>query len=142
MGFHPLCRRLAGLTVALAVGGNALAQEAACPLPDQKPTLVVQMFFGQSIRNRGPVTKKEWNAFLRQTVTPRFPDGFTVYDAYGQWLDTEKHIVTRENSKVIQIATANTEPVRAGIAEISDAYRKRFRQQAVAIVSTAGCASF
>lgn len=104
--------------------------------------LVVQMFFGQSIKNRGPVTKQEWNSFLRQTVTPHFPDGFTVYDAYGQWQDRDTHRVTRENAKVIQIAVENTAEVRDGIAAISDTYRKRFQQQSVAILSNTTCAVF
>ena len=30
-----------------------------------------------------------WDAFLADTVTPRFPDGLTVLDARGQWRDSE-----------------------------------------------------
>jgi len=142
---HTFCmigRALAGLAVAAAMAKNGMAQESSCPLPGQKPTLVVQLFFGQSIKNRGPVTQKEWNAFLKRTVTPRFPDGFTVYDAYGQWRDSETHHVTREKSKVIVIATADTAPVRANITDVSDAYRKLFHQQSVAIVTNSGCSAF
>ncbi len=146
MGIQKICRMitsgLAGLALTITVCAHALAQDLSCPLPGQKPTLVVQLFFGQSIANRGPVTQKEWNSFLLHTVTPRFPDGFTVYNAYGQWLNPDTHHVTRENSKVIVILTANTAPVRASITELSDAYRTQFRQQSVAIVTNPGCSAF
>ena len=133
---------LVGSVLAITVGTNALAQDLSCPLPSQKPTLMIQLFFGQSIKNRGPVTKREWNSFLLHTVTPRFPDGFTVYDAYGQWLNPDTHNVTRENSKVIVIAAADTAPVRANISEVSDVYRKLFLQQSVAIVTNSACSAF
>jgi hypothetical protein len=128
------------LVVAIAVGRNAAAEESSCPLENQQPMLIVQMFFGQSIRNRGPVTVKEWNSFLRQTVTPRFPDGFTVYDGYGQWLDTKTHAVVREKAKVVVIATQ--EMARKSLLEIAETYRKQFDQQSVGIVTNSGCGAF
>jgi hypothetical protein len=131
-----------GLAVALTVAQNARAQDAACPLTGQKPAMVVQMFFGQSIRNRGPVTRKEWDAFLRSTVTPHFPDGFTVYDGYGQWMNPDTHVVAREKSKVIVIATEDTPQVRDGINDVAAVYRKRFRQQAVGVLTNPGCIAF
>jgi hypothetical protein len=139
---HRATPAIIGLAVALTAAQNAAAQDAACPLSGQKPTLVVQMFFGQSIRNRGPVTKKEWDAFLRSTVTPHFPDGFTVYDGYGQWMNPDTRIVARENSKVIVIATEDMPEVRDGINDVAAVYRKRFHQQAVGVLTNPGCIAF
>src|SRR5579859_7816296 len=31
------------------------------------------------------VTETGWRAFLDKEVTPRFPDGLSVFDVYGQW---------------------------------------------------------
>jgi len=31
------------------------------------------------------VSEAEWRAFLDREVTPRFPSGLSVIDAYGQW---------------------------------------------------------
>jgi hypothetical protein len=135
-------KALAALLATAIFCTTAAADEAPCPLPGQAPALLVQMYFGQSIANRGPVTRKEWDDFLRHTVTPRFPDGFTVYDAYGQWQDRETHQIARERSKVIEVATENTESVRESITTISDAYRKRFHQQSVAIFSHLACVAF
>jgi hypothetical protein len=36
-------------------------------------------------------------------VTPRFPDGLTVYETTGQWRDPATKAVTRERSRVLRI---------------------------------------
>jgi hypothetical protein len=120
----------------------AAAQEPSCPLAGEKPMLVTQLFFGLSIRGRGPLTPREWTEFLRQDVAPRFPDGFTVYEAEGQWLNPATHSVVRERSKVMIIAAEDTTEVRAKITEVSDLYRKAFHQQAVGVITRRECAAF
>src|SRR5690606_40856485 len=35
------------------------------------------------------ISDAQWEAFLDKEVTPRFPDGLTVFDAYGQ--GSEEH---------------------------------------------------
>ena len=37
-------------------------------------------------RQKGSVSELEWQIFLRDEVTKRFPDGLTVWEAEGQWL--------------------------------------------------------
>ena len=44
-----------------------------------------QLFFGRSNAGGEVVSDETWAAFLADTVTPRFPDGFTVVDGAGQW---------------------------------------------------------
>lgn len=126
----------------MLISPASMADETTCPLPGQTRALMVQMFFGLSIAHRGPVTTSEWNGFLRQTVTPRFPDGFTVYDAYGQWQDRDSKRITRERSRVIEVALEDTQAAHEGIAAIAETYRKRFRQQSVGIVSHMACVAF
>jgi Asp-tRNA(Asn)/Glu-tRNA(Gln) amidotransferase A subunit family amidase len=126
--------RLALALFALAMPQPALA--APCPLPGQKPMLLVKMYFGQGSDARA------WDRFLADTVTPRFPDGFTVYDARGQWMDPKTHRLTREASKVIEIAAPDTSMVRARVGDIARDYRAKFKQQSVGIVTTAACAAF
>jgi hypothetical protein len=130
------------LLLAVAYAGALRAQEVACPFPDQKPMLVVQMFFGRSIPHRQPVTATEWNDFLKHTVTPRFPDGFTVYDAYGQWLSPQSHAVSRDPTKVMVVATTDTAEVRGKVAEISEKYRQLFHQESVGVISLTECGAF
>ena len=126
--------RLAVAVLALMMPLPALA--APCPLPGQKPMLLVKLYFGQSGDARA------WDRFLAGTVTPRFPDGFTVYDARGQWTDPQTKRLAREATKVIEIAAPDTPQVRAGLADIARDYRQKFRQHSVGIVTSASCATF
>lgn len=130
------------LLLALALEQGAHAQSGSCPLPQQTPTLVIELFFGQRIPGGGAVTSKEWRSFLARTVTPRFPDGFTVYDAYGQWRQPGTRSITRERSKVVVIVAADTPEVRAGIAQVTAEYRTLFHQHSVGVVTSPGCAAF
>jgi len=135
-------RALAIALIVLATPQLSAAQEPSCPLANEKPMLVTQLFFGLSVKGRGPVTRREWTAFVRQNVTPRFPAGFTVYEAEGQWLDPVSHAAVRENSKVMIIAAEDTAEVRTKIAEVSDLYRKAFHQQSVGVITRRECAAF
>jgi hypothetical protein len=131
------------LCVMLLAGAiDANAQAESCPLAGQKPMIVVQLFFGLSVPHRGPVTAKEWSSFLRQTVTPRFPDGFTVYDAYGQSRNPVTGSVGREKTKVVLVAIDDTLPARAKIAEVADQYRDTFHQRSVGILTNPSCGAF
>jgi len=135
-------RALAIALIVLATPQISAAQELSCPLANEKPMLVTQLFFGLSVKGRGPVTRREWTAFVRQNVAPRFPAGFTVYAAEGQWLDPVSHAAVRENSKIMIIAAEDTAEVRTKIAEVSDLYRKAFHQQSVGVITRRECAAF
>jgi hypothetical protein len=56
-----------------------------CLLPEEQRMLVAELFFSRSIKGRGPLSDAEWTEFAAQTITPNFPDGFTVFDGEGQW---------------------------------------------------------
>lgn len=130
------------LCVMLAGAPPARAEAAACPFAGQHPMLIVQLFFGQSIKGRGPVTAREWQSFVARTVTPNLSSGFTVYDAYGQWLDQATHATGRERTKVIEVAAEDTPAMRARIGAVTDAYIARFHQRSVGIVTNEGCGGF
>ena len=40
------------------------------------------------ITGGGEVSEAEFQKFLDREITPRFPDGLTVYEADGQFLDS------------------------------------------------------
>ena len=48
------------------------------------PQVRTTLYFGLA-RPKGAVTELEWQIFLRDEVTRRFPDGLTVWEAEGQW---------------------------------------------------------
>ena len=120
----------------------AMAQAPACPFPGQSPMLVVQLFFGQSIQDRGLISRRAWERFVADTITPALPAGFTIADARGQWQDPATHVIGREPTELVVVAAPDSPAFRAGIAAIVDAYRRRFDQRAVGIVSTPGCGMF
>jgi hypothetical protein len=122
------------LAVLVLVSPPAFA--APCPLPGQKPMLLAKMYFGQNRDARA------WENFLARTVTARFPAGLTVYEAQGQWTDPKTGHLTRERSRVVEIATPDTAAVRANIVEIARLYRRDFRQQSVGVVTQQVCAQF
>jgi len=124
----------------LILAAPARAEE--CPFAGQTPKLVVQLFFGQSVRGQGPVSTRAWRRFVADTVTPRLPDGFTVYDAYGQWMDRPAQVVSREQTKVIVVAADDSPRFRAAIDEIAAIYRRRFSQRSVGVLSNMGCGAF
>lgn len=89
-----------------------------------------RLFFGRQIPDGGLVSDAEWAMFLEEVVTPRFPDGLTVWRADGQWLD-EEGLTVREPVMVIEVLHPPGGDDDAAIAEIADEYRRRFRQDAV-----------
>jgi len=49
------------------------------------------------------ISQQRWTEFLDKEVTPRFPDGFSVLDAYGQWRDHGAPEPERLRTKVIVV---------------------------------------
>ncbi|HLO52545.1 MAG TPA: DUF3574 domain-containing protein [Kamptonema sp.] len=92
-----------------------------------------QLFFGLSIPGGGMVTEEQWQTFLNEVVTPRFPKGLTVISANGQYLESSGNLA-RETSKVIYILyenSPNSQEQAKAIDEIIDEYKKRFNQESV-----------
>jgi hypothetical protein len=113
---------------------------AACPA-GQSPMLTVRLFFGLMADGKR-VPESSWADFLARTVTPRFPSGFTVYDATGQWRDRRTNVIGRERSRVIEIDAPDGEKTRRAVEEIRKAYGTRFHQQSVGIVTLPACGAF
>jgi hypothetical protein len=120
---------------------TAFSKETPCPFSGQKPMLVTRLYFGQSEGGKSLATG-QWDDFLAHTVTPRFADGFTVYDAQGQWQDPKTRTITHEATKVVEIAAADTPSLRQKIEDLVRIYRTQFRQKSVGVVSQLTCGAF
>ena len=98
----------------------------ACAHRDQvKPSLVEDtLYFGLSTP-QGRVTPAQWEDFLSREVTPRFPDGLTVWDAKGQWKDAQGGI-GKEPTKVLLLIHTDSKDEDQAIQAIIDAYKKKF----------------
>ncbi|AXK65735.1 hypothetical protein CN645_12480 [Burkholderia sp. IDO3] len=132
---------LAGCAAPPSPVANTVAP-LACTQPDAHRMLQADLLFGRDIAGRGPVTDEERTAFLADVVTPRFPDGFTVWDTRGQWRDRATGRTIRETGFVVRIVADDTADTRARLQAIRHAYVERFRQQSVGITIVPACASF
>ena len=99
--------------------------------------LSTTLYFGLA-RPKGSVSELEWQIFLRDEVTRRFPDGLTVWEAEGQWQAPAGSLV-HEQSKVMLLVHPDTAAARQSIAAIVEAYRKTFEQQSVLWESARVC---
>jgi hypothetical protein len=132
--------RLLCLGIALMMAAcQASPQQASCPLPGQTRMISLKLYFGRNIPGGGFVTDAAWSSFAATVLTPAFPDGFTAYDALGQWRDPSDGHIVREKSFVVE-AAGPMSPAR--ILPVASAYRKTFRQVSVGQVSQEVCAVF
>ena len=140
-------RRTIVLACALALAAcDTLAPKQAaaplCPLPGQERYTIAQLFFGRDIPGRGPLTDAEWDDFAARTITPQFPDGFTVLDGAGQWSDQASGKLLHEPTKILLVAADPESDVKTRIGSVIAAYRRQFKQRSVGVITSEACAAF
>ena len=138
-------RLVRNLSVLLIIFGFLLAAcsetgSPACP-EGADPFVKYELYMGRSMADGDTVSDEEWDRFLADTVTPRFPDGLTVLDAEGQWRNSEGRIL-KERSVVLVILAPPGGEGRRLIDEVSDEYQRRFDQESVLEVESDSCVSF
>lgn len=85
---------------------------------------VETLYFGTEADGVRVVHDAEWQTFLAEVVTPRFP-GYTEWSARGHWK------AEQEPSYILQIACDPTPANERAIVEVIEEYKRRFRQEAV-----------
>jgi hypothetical protein len=103
--------------------------------------VATQLFFGLSRPDGGVVSEAEWRQFLADTVTPRFPAGFTVLAAEGQWRADGSATIMRESARIL-LVVHRPGADDAAIAALIDAYKARFRQDSVLRLDSKAIARF
>ena len=104
--------------------------------------LVAELFFGRKIKGGRFVSDAQWAKFAAEIVTPNFPDGFTAFDADGQWRNPRTGQIARDPTKVLIVAVKRSPELAGRLQAVIDAYKTRYRQQSVGIVTRDSCASF
>lgn len=107
-------------------------------LPSQSPILQAdkyrktELYFGTGKPDGTEITDEEWQDFLLSEVTPRFPDGFTVVAATGQYRTSTGKIV-REHSRMLIFLYPKRTKTEAGkkVEQIRKSYCDRFNQESV-----------
>jgi len=91
-----------------------------------------ELYFGRSIPGGGMVSDEQWEQFLAETVTPRFPDGFTILKGIGQYREKSGKIISEPSQVLVFFYSTKTKKEsRAKIEEIRTAYVKKFNQESV-----------
>jgi Protein of unknown function (DUF3574) len=137
--------RLAAAAVGMLFLSTASVRAAAELIPCDgalEPQQVAQLLFGRNVEDRARVSEADFNGFVAREVSPRFPDGFTVIDAAGQWRDARRGTIVHEAAKIIEIVLPAGEDNRPKIEAIVEAYKLQFQQQSVGLIVAPACVRF
>ncbi len=131
------------LSVALVAASVARAQAPASACRGtQHPQIVAELLFGRDIDKHLGVSEAAWARFMAREVTPRFPDGLTVTDAFGQWRAHRGGRIVREPSKVVTIVLPGHQDDQSRLDAVVEAYKRQFHQRSVAVIEQFACVSF
>ena len=98
------------------------------------------LYFGTAMP-QGHVETEDWQRFLAEIITPRFPEGFTSWAAVGQWQNAPG-LIQKESSNVLHVAHPDSSDTDTAIREVVSLYKTRFHQHAVLRVRSHACISF
>jgi hypothetical protein len=132
---------VAAVMSAISLSGIAHAEVLECR-GGQKAQQVAELTFGRRIVGHIAVSETQWIQFIDNEITPRFPDGLTVFDAAGQWRDQASNKITREPSKIVLIVLPGKDDDLARLNEVVEAYKRSFGQQSVGMILRPACVSF
>ncbi|RDC66236.1 DUF3574 domain-containing protein [Adhaeribacter pallidiroseus] len=119
------------LGLMLSAGLMSCEKEDVKPQPEKTDQWVLdRLYFGRSMPNGKEVSGKDWNLFVDEVITPRFPDGLTQWEAAGQWQE-EDGVITRESTFILEIVHPEGKTDDAKLNAIIQEYKKRFQQESV-----------
>lgn len=131
------CATASSTAPATAATTAALQGDAARPA-EATGWVRSELYFGVGEESGTPerpqterIDEAQWRGFLDKEVTPRFPDGLTVFDAYGQWLFRGAPQPNRLATKVLVILHEDTPQRRADIEAIRLAWKQATGHQSV-----------
>ncbi|MDZ4735391.1 MAG: DUF3574 domain-containing protein [Rhodospirillaceae bacterium] len=106
------------VTLPFGIGSGALAADA----------VQTALYFGLKTDEGAGVSEQAWAHFLADVVTPRFPAGLTVVNAYGQSDDhgPEAGMVIAQGTRMLILVHPADDASAASVAEIKAAWNERF----------------
>lgn len=127
------------LSELIQTAGCLSARTPAC-LPGEHPAVLESLYFGTA-KPGGIVSPEEWTAFVKDIVTPAFPEGLTSWQASGQWRKSTGAI-EYETSRILQLTHEQNMAKEVAIQRIMITYQHTFQQDAVMRVRSPACLSF
>ncbi|KAF1072269.1 MAG: hypothetical protein GAK45_00249 [Pseudomonas citronellolis] len=112
-----------GLALLLATGAwtwqrEASAASAALPAVQEQTMLRTELYFAA-------VPREQWDAFLAEAVTPRFPDGLSWLDVHGQWRGPSG-APEKLDSRLLILIHADNDYSRQALQRIGADFQQRF----------------
>lgn len=143
------CNVLAGMLVAMLLAADGAVARETTPadrqLCEQKLHGEIwsrtELYFGLSRADGPNVSEAEFQAFVDEVVTPRFPDGLTLLSGAGQFRGSSGAVV-KEPSKLLILFYPWSNARNRSIERIRTLYKQAFQQEAVLRVDDESCVSF
>jgi hypothetical protein len=79
------------------------------------------------------VSDEDFETFIDTEVTPRFPEGLTVWAANGRYQDVSGTVIT-ESSNVLRLVFLDTQANETALMEVIQAYITQFDQESVMVL--------
>jgi hypothetical protein len=132
---------LIGCAMLMALAGCAETPKAGCSKAGQRAT--AELVFGRSSDDPAHplVSEAEFSKFLNDEATPRFPDGLTVIDAQGRWRAPAGAAI-HEPAEMVMIVLPGHLDDRQKLDALREAYKRRYHQQSVLLMTHGDCVSF
>jgi len=138
-----LALTLAGVTLALNPEVEPASAQAPEPSPNGQASddggqqrLVgevfnrTELYFGSE--KPGPdVTGEQFDRFVDEEVTPKFPDGLTLLTGYGQFRGSNGEIVQERSFVLILLYPPDDRKANGEIQELREDYKDAFDQESV-----------
>jgi len=99
-----------------------------------------ELYFGMSIADGGAVSQAQWDRFVNEHITPRFPEGFTIVPAEGRYLQDGRTI--SEPSRLVILYYPPSHNADARIDAIARQYAQQFSQDSVLRADSSGRVRF
>lgn len=154
----PLRRAALATVFVAAIAGCVHSGQQAAPSTATAPTLKgdsahpgqaqgwvdTKLYFGLGPADHPEqgISESKWRDFLDREVTPRFPDGLSVLDVYGQWLSKGQTVPDRLRSKMLVIDYPDSAENRGKVDAIRTAWKKMTGDQSVLRVTEPADVSF
>ena len=100
------------------------------------------LYLGTAVPGRGDLTEKEWQSFLDDTVTADLPNGYTILDASGAWMNPITRKTIDEKTKVLIAVLPETPDSLMAVNRIRRDYQIKFHQQLVGMTVERVCGAF
>lgn len=147
------------MTLVLAATWSAPVYSANRPGPRSRPARQVpekqkrtvspgeiwartELFFGSAKPDGTVVTAEEFQQFLNEQITPRFPDGLTLLVGLGQFRGSSGTIEQERSMLLILLYPLDMRSSNRKIEEIRETYKRLFQQESVLRVDSLGKVSF